>query len=248
MKRLLLMVCFVAVVGGVQGAKQYRDFMDTQGRTIRGCIVAYDAKKQIVTFERDDRKIKKAPITLFSEADQTYILEWEVLRSFAMERLFKISAKRKKRSNEEESHNTHNKKIAMQDTSYEIMIENRSASNFKDLKLEYCIYYEQEERSDRGNINNQGVYCGDLTVDSIMPTTKKVLYTEAVSTYTQELSADWYYGSGSDNVQRGDVHGIWIRVHLKLPSGETETRECCLPDSLKNSKAWMTSSIRAGKN
>ena len=81
MRRILLVVGLIAVVMGTQ-AEKYRDFTDTQGRTIRGRIVAYDATKKIVSFERDNRKTSKVPIGIFSEADQAYLLEWEVLRNF----------------------------------------------------------------------------------------------------------------------------------------------------------------------
>lgn len=140
MKRLLLMVCLVTSVIGAQAAKQYRDFTDTKGRTIRGCIVSYDATTERVKFERDNRKTSKVPITIFSETDQTYIRGWSVLKDFSTERLFKISVNRKKSDNEEESSTTHNKKKAVEDTHYEILLENRSPSGFNGLELEYRIY------------------------------------------------------------------------------------------------------------
>lgn len=250
MKRILLIAYLIMTVVGVQAAKQYRDFTDTKGRTIRGCIVSYDTKKGIVSFERDNRKISKVPITVFSESDQVYIKDWEVLKCFSLERLFKISAKRRKQDNEGKSSTEHNKKTDVVDTNYEILLENRSKSVFKGLKMEYCIYYEQDGRKEA----IQGVYHDDLAIASIKPTSKKVLKTEAVSTYTRELDSNWTYGdgggnsSGVKNIQRGDVHGIWIRIHMTMPSGEKATREVCFPDNLSNSKAWMNSSIRAGMN
>ena len=248
MKCLVLCIGVLAMAFGASAATKYRDFTSADGKTIKAAVKAYDAQKSIVTIERDNRKTMKVPITVFSEADQSYILEWAVLRNFALERLFKISVKRKKNDNEEESFTSGNKKKAVVDTHYEILLENKTSSDLKGLKLEYCIYYEQETPGQSKMIRNQGVYCGDLAIDSIASGSKKVLDTESVTTYTEELDSGWYYFSGSGNIQRGDVHGIWIRVHLKLPSGQTRTREMCYPDSLSNSKAWMTSSIKAGAN
>ena len=250
MKRLGLMVYRVSAAIGVQAVKQYRDFTDTKGRTIRGCIVSYDATTEMVKFERDNRKTSKVPITIFSETDQTYIRGWPVLKDFSTERMFKISVNRKKSENEEDSSTTHNKKTAVEDTNYEILFENRSPSGFNGLELEYRIYYEQED----GKGCNQGVYCGDTAIKSIVPRSKKTFYTEAVSTYTKELDSGWYYGNSNDgasgrkNIQRGDVHGVWIRLHLTLTSGAKETRELCYPDSLSNSRVWVSSSIRVGMN
>jgi len=242
MKHLLLMVCLIAVVVGAQGAKKYRDFTSAEGKTIRGAVKAYDARTKTVTIERDNRKTARVPITIFSEADQAYIRDWEALKCFEKESSFKISVKRKKRDNDKESGKTYNIEKDVTDTHYEILLENKSASELKGIKLEYCIYYEQEE----GTACNQGVYCGDLSIESINPASSKTLLTEVVSTYTAELDGGWYYTSGSNNAQRGDVHGIWIRVHMKLSSGQTGTRELCYPNSLGNSRDWMSSSVNVG--
>lgn len=165
-----------------------------------------------------------------------------------MDRYFKISAKRKKDVNKEESYQNGYWEKDVDITGYEIALENRSAFELKGLDVEYCIYYEQEEISHRKEVCNQGAYCGDLSVKFLAPRSEKLLRTGEVTVYKEELDSGAFYTDGRDNVQRGDVHGIWIRVHLKLPSGEKRTREYCLPDSLGNSKAWMTSSIRAGMN
>ena len=240
------MVCLVVVVAGAwaAGGKQYRDFTSADGKTIRGCIKAYNPAKKMVTIERDNRKTAKVSITVFSETDQAYIRDWGVLRNFVQGSTFKISARRKRCDNDGESDKTHYIEKDVTDTHYEILLENKSVSKLKGIELKYCIYYEQEE----GKACNQGVYCGDLPIESINPASSKTLLTEVVSTYTAELSGNARYTSGKSNVQRGDVHGIWIRVHLKLPSGQKGTREFCYPDSLNNSRAWVSSSIRAGMN
>jgi hypothetical protein len=224
-------------------AEKYRDFTDTQGRTIRGRIVAYDATKKIVSFERDNRKTSKVPIGIFSEADQSYISEWDILRCFTDERRFKISVKRKEIENEGKSNKGGIITRRVKDTHYEINLENKMASRLKGINLEYCIYYEQEE----SGTAEQGVHCGTLAVDSIEPKSKKMLSTEGVSIFKKELDSGYYYTSGSDSTNRGDVHGVSIRVHLKLPSGTKETRECFFPETMKN-KRWATKSIDVGMN
>ena len=235
------------MVVGIQAAKQYRDFTSADGKTISGCIVGYDAAKEIVTFERDNRKTSKVPIGIFCETDQAYIRDWDILNSFATERLFKISIERKMHENEEKSEKLYNKKITAKDTHYAILLENNSACNFKELELEYCIFYEQEEQGSGKEVNKQGVYCGKIPIDSLKPKSKKTLKTDAVTICKVELDSDWYYGSGSDNVQEGEVHGIKIRVHMTASSGRKETREDFFPKGMK-SKVWATSSERAGMN
>lgn len=252
MKRFILLICLFAMALGVHAAnKSYRDFTDTQGRTIRGRVVAYDEKKGVVTFERDNRKRSKVPLTIFADIDQAYIRDWNLLNKFKSSR-FKISANRKKKAGE--STQSYSTKKKVEETHYEIQLENRSAYTFKNLKLIYGIYYEQEEMKGSQETCLQGVYCDESTIEIMMPKTKEVIRTEVISTYTQELGAGWVrveedgnYNS-SDNVQRGEIHGLWVRIELTLPSGQTEIREFCHPDSLNNNRSWVSSTIRAGMN
>ena len=248
MKCLILCVGVLMMAFGAHAATKYRDFTSAEGKTIKAAVKSYDAQKKMVTMERDNRKIMKVSISVFSEADQAYILEWEVLRCFSTERFLKISTKRKKMDNDEESSAGSYRSMTVEDTGYEIRLENRSATGFSNLKIDYCIFYEQEESSPSGNVTHQGVYCGDLSIEDLAAKSKMEVLTKTVSTYTKELGSGVIYLSGAENVQHGDVHGIWIRLYMTLPSGEKGMREMCYPDSLSNSKAWMTSSIRAGRN
>lgn len=249
MKRIVLFFCLAAMISGVRAATEYRNFTSTEGKTIRGSIRAYDARTQTVTIELGNKRISKAPITVFSEDDQIYIRDWEIMKNFTAGSAFKVSAKRKRQDNESESSSDYNSKREVTDTYYELILENRSASEMENIELEYCIYYEQEVIKAGGESCDDGVYCGKTTTVSVASRAKTTIKTDAVSIYREELDADWYYGgSGADNVQNGKVHGIWIRVHLKLPSGFNETREFLFPDSISNSRSWKSSSIRAGMN
>ena len=203
----------------------------------------YDAVKKTIKFERDNRKLVTVKIDIFSEADQTYIRDWDILKNFENESRFKISFKRKEKRNEGKSVKSVSTTRKVDDTHYEILLENKAASGLKGINLEYCIYYEQDET---GTVE-QGVYCGSLAVDSMGPKSKKMLMTEAVSIYKQELDSGYIYTGGEDSTQRGQVHGIKMRVHLKLPSGKKSTRECCFPESIKN-KVWASSSKSVGMN
>lgn len=248
MKGFTLIIFLFVLAFGARAATQYHDFMDTQGRTIRGRVLGFETHSGTVTIERDNKRTAKVPINIFSAEGQQYIRAWEFSKIFLSESSFKISAKRKEVKDEEESYSDmiHAKKV--ENLGYEITLENRSASKIKDLEIEYCIYYEQERASRSKQLCEQGVRCGNLLVEYILPKSNKELRTEAVKVYKAELDADWIYTSGTKNVQRGRVHGIWLRVHMTLPSGEKLTRDYCLPDSLNNSKAWMASTVAVGMN
>ena len=248
MKRLLVIIFLAAQVGGVHAVKQYRDFMDTKGRTIRGRILAYNAGSGTVTFERDNKRSSKVPITIFSDADQIYIKEWECSKQFLSNTKLKISAQRKKGKDTDASYSSSvtSKKVELM--GYKIVLENRSETSMKDLEVEYCIYYEQDEVRNRKQHTAEGVFCGSFPRGTIPPKTKVEKLTKMVKIYKRELDSGRIYISDIKNVQKGRVRGIWIRVNMKLSSGEKLTRNYCLPDSLNNSKVWMRSSVRAGMN
>ncbi len=248
MKYLVLMIYLIATGVGTLGATQYRDFTSTDGKVIQAMVKSYDVNKKMVTIERDNRKTMKVPITVFSEADQIYIREWELLRCFSVERFLKMSAQRKQSDNDNKSSSDSYQTLKVKDTRYEIRIENRSTSSFSGLKLEYCIYYEQDEGSPGGNVTDQGVFCGDIPFDFIGSKSRTTLKTKAVSTYMAEVSSGVIWTDGRENVQRGGVHGLWVRIYMTLPSGEERVRDFCFPSSLNNSRTWATSSIRVGMN
>lgn len=246
MKRLLLIAILSAQVAGVHAAKQYRDFKDTQGRTIRGCVLAFDSNSGIVTFERDNKRTAKVPLSIFSDEDQQHIRGWKVNQAFLSESYFKISTTRKKEKGKKRFRN--NSEVNPEKTSYEVALENRSAMDFEIPKVEYCIYYEQEELTQEGMGLEEGVLYGTLAMGTMQAKSKKELLTNAVTTYKRELRSDRYYIGGANSVQRGKVRGIWIRVHAKLPSGKTLTREYSQPDTLCEKKKWASSSIDVGLN
>ena len=238
----------VMVAAGVASAGEYRDFMDTQGRAIRGRILQYDARKSCVTIERDTKKVVTVPLSIFSEKDQAYVLEWEFNKIFLSASKFKIRAKRVEKKNKEDSYGGVVQAKKVENMGYELVLENCSASTLENLQIEYCIYYEQERATRSEQLNEQGVRYEKLDIPLLNPKTKKEVMTETVKVYKSELDADWIFFSGAKNVQRGKVHGIWVRVHLMLDSGEKVTREYCLPDSLENGKVWASSSKKVGMN
>ncbi len=246
MKRLILAGLFLCCSLS-RGEEGYHIFTDTQGRAITARILTFDVHKQIMLVQLESGKQGKIPLDQLSDADKEYVQTWNKSKDFMDERKFKISAKRKKYDNDEKSSRDYNSKREVDNMGYELEFENRSDTPFGEIKVEYCIFYEQEV-AQGGNKCLQGVYCGKLDVDKMPARAKKELETKKVLIYKDELDADWYYGSGADNVQRGEVHGIWLRASIELPGGEKIIRDFCLPDSLANSRKWTTSSVNVGMN
>lgn len=248
MKRWMIVVSLVMVVSAVHAERTYRDFTDVQGRTIRGRVVAFDAAKGSVKFERDNRKTVSVPIKIFCEKDQAFIRDGEIMRLFANESKFKISVKRNEEDNEEKSGLDNNVDYDAEDTNYWIELENRTGAELKGVTMEYCIFYEQEDAEKISHECLKGVKSGKIDIGDLKPKAKKSYPTEAVTTYKAELSSERHFTSGAKNVHKGEVHGICVRVYLKVPGAGQETREFCLPDTLMKKQSWVTSSVDVGMN
>jgi hypothetical protein len=90
MKYVLMLVFLIGWVFSVPAATEYREFTSTDGKTIRGAIQAFDARTQTVTIEREGKGTSKVPLSIFSEKDQAYVLEWEAAKDFLSSSLLKI--------------------------------------------------------------------------------------------------------------------------------------------------------------
>ncbi len=222
--------------------------MDTKGRSIRGKIMRYDAKKNVVTIQRDNRQQATIPLTMLSEKDQDYVRQWDFNKVFLSASSFKIEAKRKKMKDGDGGYSGYNSAKKVENYGYEVTLQNRSTSTLENLELEYCIYYEQEEYKRGGEARKEGVRYGKLDVGTLLPKSERELVTKPVTIYTEELDSDWYYGSGADNKQSGKVRGIWVQVHMVLDDGKKISRNFCLPDSLSGKMAWAKSSRAVGMN
>jgi|GEM_PF-3389995 len=227
---------------------QYHDFMDTQGRTVRGRVLRYDALSMQVTIETDNRRTATVPVTVFDDEGQAYINEWAKAQDFMDENSLKIEVSRKENDDDSESYDTLNMDMDVENHSYEIELKNRSTTPLNNLKLEYCIYYEQDEVVKHKQTTDQGVLCGTLDVPDMRPKSEQTLMTEGVTIYKKTLDADWMYYADIKNVQKGDVDGIWIRITMTTDTGKEFVRDYCLPDSLNNKRTWTTTSTYVGMN
>ena len=246
MKRIvfLLVLCFVCRGWSTEEGKNYHTFTDTKGRSIKGEIVWVNAHKKVVTIKRDNGVKADIPIGALSDADQKYIYEWNMMKDFLDEKIFKITVSRFSEDNKEKSSSSSYQKKDVENMGYDIAFENRSAVAFYGIDVEYCIFYEQETSSD--DTCEQGVCCGKKTIN-MDAKQEKSFKTDTVLIYKYELSSDYIVTNGS-NTQEGEIHGIWLRLSKSLKSGEVITRDYCLPDSTSKRYKWTTESVKVGLN
>ena len=228
----------------------YRDFTDTQGRTIRGRVLSFDAAKGIVQIEPENGKKARIPLVGLTGEDQQYVQAWGNAQNFMKESRFKISAKRKREKNEGKSGQKGLFDQDVKNVGYEVTLDNRSDMSLANIRIEYCIFYEQDDSKGSSGevVCQQGIYCGKLDVDDIAARSDKVLQTAEVMVFKEELDSGYYFTSGRPNVKHGQVHGLWLRASIALPSGERVYRDYSLPDSLPNSKTWTTKAVSVGLN
>lgn len=90
--------------------------------------------------------------------------------------------------------------------------------------------------------------CGTLSIPDMPKKSAKTIKSDQVKLYKYELDSNYQYIDGYNNVQKGEINGIWIKARMKMPSGNTIIRSYCLPENLNEKQSWTTSSKKAGIN
>lgn len=245
MKRFLLLVFFAAMVCNSRATTQYREFTSADGKTIRGAVKAYDARTKTVTIEREDKRTSTAPISALSESDQAYILEWDAAKGFLSDSLLRVSCDKKRISQRKEkewrdvsfvgggSEKTLLKETTFEEIAYEMQFRNMGKAALSDIRMEYTIYYEQSEiaRNEQPELE-QKFFKDELPLPPLEPRNNVVVSTKPVEIHDDNVNAiSWADGSVFVGGE-GEVHGVRVRLYMKMPSGKEVMREFCHPDKL----------------
>lgn len=250
MKRLILFVCLVAMVFGVQAATQYRDFTSAEGKTIRGEIKAYDARRKTVTIKRDNKKTSKVPIAVFSEADQTYILEWDASKGFLSGNLLKISCDdrqlKKRKENETEDIQYRGGDVVtdfiktvttFESIAYDIQFQNMNQSELQNIRMEYRIYYEQSEINwERKPEAMQKILSAEMVIPTLAGNSKVTVTTKPIEIHEDNINPIPMAGGDSRQGGKGKILGIRARLYMKMASGQEVMREFSSPEKLSEEK------------
>lgn len=237
-KRWILTACLLtALIARAQ--EDYHIFTDTQGRAIEAKIVSYDERYNKVTVKPKDRAAVTVPITVFSEADQEYVVEWSHTRTFLDERKLTLDFKRIKKSNSDKKRNTgsyvSNMEYKYYDHSFEIEIENKSKVDLADIEIEYVFFYEQEHHinGNRDKVLKKGTLYEKQTISLPKKSSKRIS--------TGVVCLKRYRESGYSTVWPdldGEMHGILIKMTMKTEDGETLVRQAVYPDRFD--QKWTT--------
>lgn len=254
MKRYLVLICLGTLAFAAWADDAYRDFTDTQGRTLRGRVLSFDARKEMVTIELENKRKATGSVAGFSEADQQYIRTWGLLEGVRSESKLKVSIERRKVKSWTEKHygsvtvggesegTQVTGKTNYEEEGFDIEFFSRNESPIKGLTLEYCIYYEQEVL--QGQAAQAGVLYGSIPLGEVAPDEKKIISTDSVCVFEYATGAQF----SNAYELKGEIQGLSLRLFLVADGEKTLVREATYPDSLSSSYAWATENKRVGKN
>lgn len=236
-KSLFVSVAACLIMPVLSAQAQYRDFTDTTGRHIKARLIRYDSIKNKVTVDCEGKGTKTVPITIFSEADQKYILSWSKNQEFLDERRVIVDFTRRKEKNTEHTEEVGNMSNKYFDCGFTIELENRSKVDFRDITLEYVIYYTQDKHTNNrmDKTEQEGRLYAKQTIDLPEKETREIT--------TQQVLLHTYRESGYSVTWPdiySEMHGIILQLSIRSDTGETVTRRIKYPDNLKYS--WNPSS------
>ncbi len=219
----------------------YRTFTNTQERTFDGRILAFNAIDEAVSIERSDGKTGQMPLSMFSEGDRQYIRDWGVTNDFFHGIKIGTLLRSSTASVEETDLTDVTKQV--KDYRYDVQLRNTSTTAFKEIDIDYCIFYRQGERDGYTTIYDEGICYGKVSDLPLAPDESKLLETKSVRLY----SASGYQTMfGTIEMSDAEIRGIWLRMVIKGPSGKKIMREYRTADD--DLWKWTPHSVGAGLN
>lgn len=221
-----------------------RAFTDTRGRTVNGHLMDFDDVRKLVSIQRaDNHVIARASLSDFSDSDQRFIRAWDFERDF--NDLLAITVCRKSFKTQGAAAEKHSGTGSIENICYEVQLVNRSDSRFESVEVEYCVFYRQGNHERGSILFDDGVQYGRVMIDSLTADTRPRFKTSPVKILNDTGRVTAF---GRTEGARGEVQGLWLRVHATTPSGSVITREHCSPAELSSSKAWIDRAVAVGLN
>lgn len=227
-------------------AAGYHIFTDKKGRKIEAKIIRTTPDGQKVTVQR--RKPKNTitvPLAAFDTKTQAYIRSWSQGSDFMNNRIFSVEAKKLKelvadKSSSKESATS----LTISNNKYygyrmALIFKNRSSQSFRDVSVEYTLYYNQETGTKK--LTREGCLYKKQSI-TIAPKSEQEIETERVVLQFVDSTHDSEFSSGGSKYQ-GELEGVFVHLTLHLDNGETVKKEIIYPKNLKHT--WTTKTKNA---
>ncbi len=250
MKRLFIIAGLLVFTMAAQRADaKMREFKLPDGRSLKAEIVSFNGKLGKVKLKLADGRIKTVKPGVFVEEDQKYIKEWASLDGFRNKSSFKISCKKdmaeKWKDNLEgsvsygggSSEKATIGEMKFEKFVYNLLLENRNDVPLENIKIEYCIFCKQKGK---GRWVGSSEWFsketkGDLTIKKLPAKSKKTVTTEPAVIARQEILGDFVQSYEKISAV---LEGVWLRITIKTPGGQTATRTVFEPDNLAGKHTW----------
>jgi hypothetical protein len=228
---------FVAVLcEGAQDA--FHVFTDRQGRTVSARIIKVDELRGVVELELENKRRSRVKPSVFCEKDQNHIHEWNVCQTFMSSSGLRFSGERKVIEDWNESPGSGIKR-EYEKNIYRCELKNGSSIPYKDILVEYCMYWVQEKMADGEEVCLKRTHSARHKIPQIEPRSEVRFQTDPVVLFDQSLLPNYYWVKGGPDQQDSKMKGIWLKVSMTTPGGMTVVREFCEPSDVMNRQTWQ---------
>jgi len=233
---------------------ELREFKLPDGRAIKAEIVSFNGKLGKVELKLENGSLRKVKPGIFVEEDQKYIKEWAAVKAFMNKAFFKLSCQKdlvEKWKDDIVSQVSYGGgsletesigEMKFEKFAYKVLLDNRNDVSLENLEIKYCIFCKEKGKGRwrKGKDWFSNETSGTIQIDNLSAKSKKTEETEPVVIARQEITGDIVSsGTGSSFEKIGvELEGIWVRVTIKMPSGQTAIRDIFEPESLKGKHTW----------
>jgi hypothetical protein len=201
-KRSLIPLGFL--IFAVSATAEVRTFTSPDGRTL-------DAEVSSATLDTVTLKLAAggtivAPISKFSTADQQFIKEWRKQNPTAIKYSFTSSYTKEKTKSQKSSVGAAT--VTSDSWICNMKIANRSGQTLEKLKIDYDIFYDNNEG---GRVVTRKA-SGSATIDNIKHLQEVLVPTKELTLQTSQLKGGYYYSDGARARQRDSLSGMVIKI------------------------------------
>jgi len=211
--------------------------------------VSFNGKLGKVELKLADGRLKKINPGVFVEEDRQFIKEWAAVKAFMNKAFFKLSCQKdlvekwkddiigtvSYGGGEAETETVGEMKF--EKFAYKVLLDNRNDVPLENIKIEYRIFCKEKGKGkwvDRSNWFSKEIP-GTISIDKLPAKSKKTETTKPAVVARQEILGDFV---NSYEKIAAEMEGIWVRVTIKTPGGQTATREVFAPDTLRGKYEW----------
>lgn len=235
MKKLPI-IFWLAYILPISVLAELHTFRLPDGRELQAEIVGFNPYKNLVELKKENGKTASVKPDLFVAADRDYIEQWYIADVFMRNRTFAFKANKKRGDSWDENDFPHFHEY--EEVCYEVILENKAKVSFENLKIEYCLYWNQDKWVEKNNVGQEMSMCGKVDIATLKASSKEIFKTEDAVLYTYNLSGEYVYAGGQEPQLHSEMRGVWLRIIIEFENGQKLVREFSTPDHLMRTVEW----------